>query len=240
MDHNATATNAITDQYKRDGVAKVTELFTHEEVASIRAALSKFIADQLTSLPEEDYVMESDGTSVRNLWRLNHHSEYFRELSEQPRLLSLVRPLVNSNPVVMGVESFNKPARVGSSVPPHQDNAYFCLTPSDALTLWIAIDPVTAANGPVHYIPGSHRQGLRPHIPSGVSGNSMGLAADVSQEDTYEGLLAPGDALIHHSETIHFSAPNTTEQPRCGLLIVYRGEHCVKDPNLLSNYVMAR
>ena len=51
--------------------------------------------------------------------------------------------MVHGEPVSMGVETFNKPAKVGSGVPPHQDNAYFCLTPPDALTIWIALDAAT-------------------------------------------------------------------------------------------------
>ena len=38
-------------------------------------------------------------------------------------------------------------------------------------------------------------------------------------------LLEPGDATIHHCETIHHSAPNGTDHARLGLLLVYRGAH---------------
>jgi phytanoyl-CoA hydroxylase len=58
---------------------------------------------------------------------------------------------------LVGVETFNKPARIGSGVPYHQDNAYFCQSPPDMLTVWIAIDAVTEANGPVFFVKGSHR-----------------------------------------------------------------------------------
>jgi ectoine hydroxylase-related dioxygenase (phytanoyl-CoA dioxygenase family) len=39
--------------------------------------------------------------------------------------------------------------KVGSGVPYHQDIAYFCQPPPDMLTVWIAIDAVTEANGTV-------------------------------------------------------------------------------------------
>ena len=81
-------------------------------------------------------------------------------------LVDLVAPLVNGPLAVMAVESFNKPARVGSPVPPHQDNAYFCQEPADVLTVWIALDPATQENGAVEYFLGSHHE-LWPHKPSG-------------------------------------------------------------------------
>jgi ectoine hydroxylase-related dioxygenase (phytanoyl-CoA dioxygenase family) len=101
------------------------------------------------------------------------------------------------------------------------------------LTVWLAIEAVTAANGPVFFVKGSHRGGVLPTKPSGVRGNSIGMAepSTVPLADQFCGLLNPGDATIHHCNTIHHSAPNTTDESRLGLLLVYRGEHTQTDPN---------
>ena len=88
----------------------------------------------------------------------------------------MIAPLVHGEPLLCAVETFNKPARVGSGVPYHQDNAYFCQTPPDMLTVLIAIDAVTEANGPVYFVKGSHQGGMLPTMPSGVRGNSIGMA----------------------------------------------------------------
>jgi len=181
-------------------------------------------------------VLEADEKTVRNFWRMNEHDPYFADLVNELGLDTLIPKLVHGEAVVMSVESFNKPARIGSAVPPHQDNAYFCFTPPDALTVWIAIDEVTDDNGPIHYIRGSYLEGLQPHIPSQVSGNSMGLEKSLACDESWAALLEPGDAVIHHAETIHFSAPNTSKQSRLGLLVVYRGAHCIKNAELLSAY----
>jgi ectoine hydroxylase-related dioxygenase (phytanoyl-CoA dioxygenase family) len=130
---------------------------------------------------------------------------------------------------------------VGSGVPYHQDNAYFCRTPPDMLTVWIAIDAVTEANGPVFFVKGSHLGGVLPTKPSGVRGNSIGMAepSPIPLADQFCGLLNPGDATIHHCNTIHHSAPNTTDHSRLGLLFVFRGEHSQTDPNLKAVYAVA-
>src|SRR5262249_39404257 len=130
----------------------------------------------------------------------------------------------------------------GSGVPPHQDNAYFCQSPPDALTVWIAMDAATMENGPIFYLKGSHTSGVSPHRPSGVAGNSMGLTRMPPHEksDEFCGTLGAGDALIHHSQTIHWSGPNKTDHPRCGMLLVYRGAHTTKDPALKDAYDAAR
>ena len=233
--------NVILDDYDRDGVALVRGFLSKEEVREIRAELDRYIREDLASKPGDARTLEADEKTVRNLWRLEVHDEFFRNFSAREDLRNLIAPLVKGEPVLAGVETFNKPARIGSGVPPHQDNAYFCQTPPDMLTVWIAIDPVTEANGPVTYVKGSHRLGPLPTKPSGVRGNSIGLAEmpKVSEDELLVALLEPGDATIHHCDTIHFSAPNTTDHPRLGFLLVFRGGHTQTDPNLTAAYSAA-
>lgn len=104
-------------------------------------------------------------------------------------------------------------------------------------TLWIAIDAATIENGAVYYQLGTHRQ-LLPHKASGVAGNSVGLAEPPAADGAEEfcGTLNAGDALAHHSQTIHRSDPNSSDRSRLALLIVYRGEHTSTDPNLQRVY----
>ena len=228
-------------EYERDGVVLLRKFLDADEVAAVRTELERYIRDDLPSQPPSARTFEADETTVRNLWRLEEHNAWFRSLGEREEIRSVVAPLVHGDPVLVGVETFNKPARIGSGVPFHQDNAYFCQAPPDMLTVWIAIDAVTQANGPVFFVKGSHRAGMQPTKPSGVRGNSIGLAepSSVPLAEQFCGLLAPGDATIHHCETIHHSAPNKTGHSRLGLLLVYRGSHTQTDPAIKESYAAA-
>ncbi|MFA9480274.1 phytanoyl-CoA dioxygenase family protein [Phycisphaerales bacterium AB-hyl4] len=228
----------LVDTYQAEGVIRVRKLFDASRMAKIRQALDRYSTQIAPSLPASDVTFEKDGVSVRNLWRMEKHDAFFNDLAGDEQLLGLVLELVQGDPVLMAVETFNKPAKTGSGVPAHQDNAYFCRTPPDVLTVWLAVDAVTLANGPVSYVRGSHKLGMLPHKPSGVAGNSMGLDAPYDDSDPFVGTLDPGDALIHHCQSIHYSAPNTTDQPRCGLLMVFRAEHALEDPELKQQYAM--
>lgn len=235
------AHRALRADYERDGVARIRGFLSTEEVAAVRGELERYVREDLPSKPVDARTLEADEKTVRNLWRLEEHDPWFRAFGERPELLDLIGPLVKGEPVLVGVETFNKPARIGSGVPPHQDNAYFCQTPPDMLTVWIAIDPVTEANGPVTYVKGSHRLGPLPTKPSGVRGNSIGLAGmpEASEGELLVALLEPGDATIHHCDTVHYSAPNTTDHPRLGFLLVYRGRHTTTDPEMKAAYTAA-
>lgn len=231
----------IAADYERDGVARVRGLFAPAEVASLQAELARYQREDLPGKPADACTREADGRTVRNLWRLERHHPELRQRVERADIVTLAGRLTGGPPVLAAVETFNKPARVGSAVPYHQDNAYFCQSPPDMLTIWIAIDPVTLENGPVYYLKGSHRLGTLPAVPSGVPGNSMGLAEPpvAAPADWFCGLLSPGDALIHHCQTIHRSEPNLSDHPRLGLLLVYRGAHTRTDATLQAAYAAA-
>ncbi len=237
---NLNAAQLLGD-YQRDGVVLIRELLSSKEVADIRAEIDRYIREELVSKPADAATREADGVTVRNLWRLEQHNPWLKAIGDRDQIHQLIAPLVGGKPVLEGVETFNKPARLGSGVPYHQDNAYFCQTPPDMLTIWIAIDAVTQTNGPIYFVKGSHHDGVLPTKPSGVRGNSIGMAeaSSVPLAQQFCGLLDPGDATIHHCNTIHHSAPNTTDQSRLGLLLVYRGEHTRTDPELHAAYAVA-
>ncbi|MFZ4765319.1 MAG: phytanoyl-CoA dioxygenase family protein [Roseimicrobium sp.] len=231
----------LLTHYEREGVLLVPQFLSADEVATVRAELDRYIRDDLAAQPVDARTLEKDEKTVRNLWRLEKYNPWFLALGERADIKALIAPLVHGEPLLVGVETFNKPARIGSGVPYHQDNAYFCQTPPDMLTVWIAIDAVTEANGPVFFVNGSHKGGMQPTKPSGVRGNSIGMAepSPVPLSEQFCGLLAPGDATIHHCETIHHSAPNTTDHSRLGLLLVYCGSHTQTDPKLKDAYAAA-
>ena len=214
----------LKQSYDRDGVIRVPQFLPADAPAKTRQRLANYILEQVPTLPLGDRTLESDGKTVRNLWRMEKYDPFFQELADQPAVLALIRTLVNGDPVLAGVETFNKPAKVGSGVPPHQDNAYFCRTPPDALTVWIAMDAATLENGPIYYLKGSHTSGVLPHRASGVAGNSMGLQQmpEHAKSEVFCGTLEPGDALIHHCQTIHWMPPIKQTNPAavCSWFIV--------------------
>jgi ectoine hydroxylase-related dioxygenase (phytanoyl-CoA dioxygenase family) len=139
-------------RFEQDGLLQVDNAISPEKLLELERELKLYLESIVPGLPAGDIVYETDPrtgnrTGVRNLWRMEKHSPYFHEFAHQTEILELVGTLVNGEPVLMAVELFAKPARVGSAVPYHQDNGYFNLTPPDALTFWLALDDSTVENG---------------------------------------------------------------------------------------------
>jgi ectoine hydroxylase-related dioxygenase (phytanoyl-CoA dioxygenase family) len=231
----------LASDYERDGYLRIRGFLPPEVLAEVRGQLESYQREIAPGVPAADRTFEADGKTVRNLWRMEQHDPFFAKLAQRAEILELVGALLHGTPESKGVETFNKPAKVGSGVPPHQDNAYFCQSPADMLTVWIAMDAATVENGPIYYLRGSHKLGMLPHRASGVKGYSYGLAAMPAHEKSEEfcGTLEPGDALIHHSQTVHWSAPNKSDRARCGMLLVYRGTHTRDVPEMKMAYEAA-
>ena len=58
------------EEYQRNGIVRMRDFFSTETVVEIRAELERYIRDDLSSKPADACTYESDGLTVRNLWRL--------------------------------------------------------------------------------------------------------------------------------------------------------------------------
>jgi ectoine hydroxylase-related dioxygenase (phytanoyl-CoA dioxygenase family) len=239
---NVESLDQVAETYLSEGVVRIPGFLDTQSVEQLRTQIERYQRETLPTQTPPDCTFEADQVTVRNLWRLEIHSQFFREFAARKPIVDLARRLLRDEPVLMAVETFNKPARVGSGVPYHQDNAYFCQTPPHVLTMWIAIDAVTPQNGPVCYVPGSQRWGMLPTQASGVAGNSIGLISQARIEESHllRCTLEPGDLAVHHCQTVHGSAPNQSPHPRLGLLLVYRAANTRTDPHLKQVYLRAQ
>lgn len=213
---------------------------TDEIEAEVRRYIEKIGEADAQSLKGHVVFEAGEERKIRNIFHIHKAAPYFDELARSSTFVDLFRALFNDEPVLMSVELFGKPARVGSEVPYHQDNAYFNLVPADAITIWVALAEATESNGCVRYIEGSHKYGNLPHHASGVKGNSMRLT-DLPKDAGAEicGTVPRGGALIHHCNTIHRSERNDSANDRPGLLFVYKAARCEIDHERVAKYQQA-
>jgi ectoine hydroxylase-related dioxygenase (phytanoyl-CoA dioxygenase family) len=98
----------------------------------------------------------------------------------------------------------------------HQDHAYwqpeldYC-----ALGVWLPLHDVSAQMGAMQFIPGSHKRGLLMHRHEDApKHNVLTVKEPVDASCAVACPLKMGGATIHHSETLHYTAPNATNQAR--------------------------
>ncbi len=237
---------ALRADFDRDGYLRVAPLFTAEAMAQIDTALGAFLRAGVQKMPPEQVYFEdpNDPGTLKQLQRLFDYDDFFRDLmfDGAPRALA---EIVLGEPVrPVNMQFFNKPLGIGQATPPHQDGYFFHLTPPAAVTGWLALEPVDAENGCIHYVRGSHRkEGFRDHAPTGVLGFSQGIT-DFGTEADRAGTVAEsggtGMFLMHDARTIHWAGANTSPtRSRRALGFIYYGESAREDTGAKAAYQAA-
>ena len=227
-------------EFDRDGYVVMRDFMGGDEAAEISNQIDRFVAKVLPtrSEPLAFYEVNDQPKTIMRLQKIQDYDEFFRQLLNADRFVSMAAQLLGDDVVARNLQWFNKPARVGSLTPPHQDGFYFLLEPNEAVTLWLSLDLIDEENGCVRYVRGSNRKGMRPHQRSNVIGFSQGITdyGDSDRERETPILAAPGDLFAHHSMTIHRADANTSERPRAALGFVYDAARAVCDSQTAATY----
>lgn len=243
--HAEESENAMTikTDFDRDGFAIVRQFLPPEEFSELNRELDRYINETVPGLPHEDafYV---DRARPETLKQLQHMGQdpFFEAYRRHPRWIELARTLLGEEVESQEPEWFNKPAGTSHPTPPHQDNFYFCLKPPQVVTIWLALDRVDEENGCLRYVEGSHHAGVRPHGPTSVLGFSQGITEYTPEDEAHERtmILEPGDAVVHHGNTIHRADPNRSpDRNRRAFAMVIRGQSCRRDDEAYERYLAA-
>jgi ectoine hydroxylase-related dioxygenase (phytanoyl-CoA dioxygenase family) len=207
-----------------DQVAALREMIARVRAAETAAGGETDLLDPATWPEAEGGVPQEPGrvSFLFNLWRSEPEQ---RALVFDPRFAHWAAQALGALQVrVLEDNALSKDPHTGGALRWHQDYAYWPLGQPNAVTIWVALDEVTADNGAMRMAVGSHLLGER--LPA-VFGTGavyfrdrrpavVGAIADADLDaldvDVLE--LAPGEATLHHSLTWHASGPNSTDRAR--------------------------
>lgn len=162
--------------------------------------------------------------NVRKYWSFGAEEEIFqRILDPGSRMRKIVDGLLGRDPILFQEMALVKPPFIGSEKPWHQDNAYFSVTPLDAiLGVWIALDDAGVENGCMHVIPGGHREGAFKHH----HGTDCEIDPALLAVDRAEAVPVPaGGAMFFYGMLPHETPPNRSPERRRALQFHYRAAH---------------
>jgi len=155
-------------------------------------------------------------------WRITNG---FHDVLWNPRFLVAASQLLGNKPVRFWHDQlFWKPPKKGGVVAWHQDYSYWTRTkPIAHLTCWCGLDDSTKENGCLQYIAGSHRWGLLPKPV--IAGELQGIKDFLTDEQKKQfenprfAEVKAGEAIFHHSLTLHGSGENKSDKPRRAFVI---------------------
>ena len=200
-------------RFNRDGYLMPFRIFSTAEMAGIRAYFDGLLAKYLAE-GKDSYSISSAHLRHGRVW----------DILTNPRAAAVVRDLLGPSVVAWGSHFFCKMPGDGKTVSWHQDASYWPLTPSKAVTMWLAIDDADRGNACMKFIPGTHILGhmtykLSETDPSNVLNQTV---PDVEKygEPVYAE-LKPGEASLHSDLLLHGSDANASARRRCGLTLRY-------------------
>lgn len=222
------------NKYITNGYHLEKNIFDKKEVDEILLMIEKFTERNKEKMLIYDinYTPEGKINTIHCLHKFE--TTFFKYFNNNIRLKNICKELLNEEDIeIMAIEAFLKPAGVGMESPIHQDNYLWCLEKPNALTCWVALDEIDGDNGGLKLYPGSHKLGLLEHTPSYKPGTSQ--TVDKEEYDKFDinsyinNKLLPGDVQFHHSEMIHGSNENRTNNSRRVITFQVKPKNIHKD-----------
>ena len=239
-----TELDKLRKNYYKNGWILYKKIFTKKDVKDINDKIDSFLKKNYQKYSGKTINFAGKNKISKNIKNINSFhqlsdSAYIRKKSKDKKIRTITKYLLNSKEEYIASELFAKPAQKGLPSPIHQDNFYWCVKGGNALTVWIALDDVSSANGGIQYYNKSQKLGVVKHKPSYAKGSSQ----KVSNLEKYNNLkkvcpkLRAGDALFHHSEIMHGSSSNNSGKRRRGLTFQFKDFYATYDVKLKKKYL---
>ncbi len=223
-------TEEIAQFYRENGFAVVKSVFTEEEIARAHVVSDRIKAEMesgaLKSRGNSQVICDGESGQARACFWVSMLDEYLDQVRTDSRLLQILEPMIGNSIRQLTNQFHWKPPGTNISVSFHTDRVnrkpddHFRDLANSFVQLGIAIDPMTADNGPLLIVPRSHlsTEEIREEHGNYSNGHpSRELLANrgYTDEDLVPVLLEPGDVALWHPDTIHGSDENTSDIDRC-------------------------
>jgi ectoine hydroxylase len=211
--------------FDRDGYLFFPGLFSPEE--------TKVLVDEVPRLYAQDRpenVREKGSDAVRTNFAAHLYSEPFARLARHPRMVEPVMQLLGEALYMHQFKINGKAAFEGDVWQWHQDygtwNRDDQMPEARAMNVAIFLDEVNEFNGPLMFIPGSHKQGV---LAAGHDTSTTSYPLWTIDKDTISklvengGIVAPkgpaGSMILFHGCLVHASNSNLSPWPRVAVYL---------------------
>ena len=217
--HPSTTTNPKTltaeqiSAFNRDGYLAKIPIFSEEEIVSIRRYFDDLLAKTL-----------AEGGNSYSISTAHLRFGRVYDILTDHRIVDRIQDLIGEDVIAWGSHFFCKMPGDGKRVSWHQDSSYWPLTPSKAVTAWLAIDDASVENACMRFIAGTHHLGhltytLSENDEANVLNQTVVGAETLGQPVDVE--LKSGQISIHSDLLLHGSEANQSSRRRCGLTLRY-------------------
>jgi len=224
-DHRMKLSREQIEQFENDGYLFFPSLFTREE---IRVLIDEVPSLYAQSRPEN--VREKGSDAVRTNFAAHMYSRPFAKLARHPRMVEPIMQVFGEEVYMHQFKINGKMAFEGDVWQWHQDYATWknddLMPEARAMNVAIFLDDVNEFNGPLMFIPGSHKLGVV-EAEHDLSTTSYPLWT-INHETIAKlvergGIVAPkgtaGSMILFHSCLVHASGSNLSPWNRISVYL---------------------
>lgn len=225
MKSNGKLTTQQIAEYNENGYVILKGLLSVKEVEALRKRAKSDREMDKHAFQRDD----GTGAKVRlSLW--NHPGDgIYGMIARSQKVVDSVEQLLVDEAYHYHSKMIMKEAKVGGAWAWHQDYGYWyengVLFP-DLCSVYIAVDAATVENGCLQVLKASHKMGRVNHVLSGdQAGADMERVEEAKKrlEHVYVE-LEKGDAVFFHSNLLHRSDRNDSENPRWAMICCYNSK----------------
>jgi ectoine hydroxylase-related dioxygenase (phytanoyl-CoA dioxygenase family) len=206
-------TKSQVEGFNKDGYVAPLDVYSTSEITAIREYFDALL-QRVVAAGGNSYSISSA--------HLTYGPVY--DILTNPKIVDYVADILGDNVIAWGSHFFCKMPRDGKAVAWHQDASYWPLSPSKALTVWLAIDDADEENACMKFIAGSHHKGHLTYRPSDAAEHNV-LNQSIDNAEQYGEVvldeLKAGQASMHSDLLLHGSEANQSDRRRCGLTLRY-------------------
>ncbi|NKB60675.1 MAG: phytanoyl-CoA dioxygenase family protein [Gammaproteobacteria bacterium] len=208
--------------YQEQGYLLLENQIPGEMLSAIHSELEQFnvIAKGMKQSDDRIDLEESHSTQAPRIRRIklpHLQMSSCRNLMRHDCLLEPVRELLGANLRLHTSKLNMKRAGYGAAVEWHQDWAFYPHTNDDILAVGVMLDDMTVDNGPLLFLPGSHRGQIYNHHSNGEFVGA--ISPDEIDTNQARVITAPaGSISLHHVRLVHGSDTNRSRYDRRLLL----------------------
>ncbi|MDO7836634.1 phytanoyl-CoA dioxygenase family protein [Sphingobium sp. HBC34] len=233
-------TSAEIEQFHRDGYVTLRGVLSEDELLGIEPDFDSFIRGEVPGMGRDFCDMSGsydrsfeDYNLVNAVLPRKYRPSLQGNIFEQ-RSASIARQLLGED-ATLDYDQFlaKRPAKPDAVFTWHQDLGYWPTGAPEPLTATcsLALDDADSENGCLKVVPGSHKQGLRPHQPvAGTDRDTSHILSIALTEDdpVVELPLKRGDITVHDEMIVHGSGGNISPvRWRRTYIAAFRSKACV-------------
>ena len=213
------------ERFDRDGYLFFPSLFTREEIARLTNELPALFAEHR---PEN--VRERGSDAVRTSFAAHMYCDAFARLARHPRMVEPVKQVFGEDVYMHQFKINGKMAFDGDVWQWHQDYGTWknddWMPEARAMNVAIFLDEVNEFNGPLMFIPGSHKLGV---LAAGHDTETTSYPLWTIDHETISrlvargGIVAPkgasGSMILFHGCLVHASTSNLSPWNRVSVYL---------------------